>query len=95
MRAIHKVIRAIGAIALQAADAAHPTRKARLRAVNCDLCAGSRTGPRCVYACPHDAAHRLTGEHVLELAEKRESPSPSRGFFGWIGSLFRGKPTGE
>ena len=51
-----------------------PRRKARLMAVNCDLCAGSRTGPRCVYACPHDAAHRVTGDRALEMAQLREVP---------------------
>lgn len=42
---------------------------ARLKAVTCDLCDAEgreeRPKPRCVYACPHDAAHRMTGEELL------------------------------
>jgi len=30
-------------------------------ATNCDLCESLDSKPRCVYACPHDAAHRMTG----------------------------------
>jgi Fe-S-cluster-containing hydrogenase component 2 len=49
--------------------------RARLRAVNCDLCNDSPgTGPRCVYACPHDAAHRMTGPEILDEARAYESP---------------------
>jgi len=29
------------------------------KAVTCDLCTNISGGPRCVYACPHDAAHRV------------------------------------
>jgi Fe-S-cluster-containing hydrogenase component 2 len=77
-----------------AADPAHPHRKAKLRAVNCDLCAGSATGPRCVYACPHDAAHRLPGERALALAEARRVPPPGGGFLATIGRLFRSPESG-
>jgi len=39
------------------------------KAATCDLCdaEGERDEPlpRCVYACPHDAAHRMTGEQLL------------------------------
>jgi Fe-S-cluster-containing hydrogenase component 2 len=31
---------------------------ARRKAVSCDLCTGLAE-PSCVYACPHDAAHRV------------------------------------
>jgi len=55
------------------ADTAHPgqTRQvARLKASVCDLCdsEGQRDEPlpRCVYACPHDAAHRMTGAQLLD-----------------------------
>ena len=44
-------------------------RVAQQKASTCDLCdaEGSRDSalPRCVYACPHDAAHRMTGEQLL------------------------------
>ena len=30
-------------------------------ATNCDLCESLDGNPRCVHACPHDAAHRMTG----------------------------------
>jgi CRP-like cAMP-binding protein len=42
---------------------------ARPKAATCDLCDAEgheeRPQPRCVYACPHDAAHRMTGEQLL------------------------------
>jgi Fe-S-cluster-containing dehydrogenase component len=42
---------------------------ARPKAATCDLCDAAgredRPTPRCVYACPHDAAHRMTGEELL------------------------------
>ena len=42
---------------------------AQPKAATCDLCdaEGERETPkpRCVYACPHDAAHRMTGEELL------------------------------
>ncbi len=54
-------------------DAAHPgqTRQvARLKASVCDLCDAEGhldvPVPRCVYACPHDAAHRMTGGELLK-----------------------------
>jgi Fe-S-cluster-containing dehydrogenase component len=77
--------------------------KAQVRAANCDLCAvledqpektASRT-PRCVYACPHDAAHRMRGPEVLHQAECRRrdrleagtrTPSP----IGWLWDLMVG-----
>ncbi|MFO0852142.1 MAG: hypothetical protein U0871_26795 [Gemmataceae bacterium] len=76
-------------------DLTGPRRSARLRAVNCDLCADSWTGPRCVYACPHDAAHRLPGERVLELAERRQRPAPPGGFLATLARLLRGPAKGE
>jgi CRP-like cAMP-binding protein/Fe-S-cluster-containing hydrogenase component 2 len=42
---------------------------ARPKAATCDLCDADGVHdtptPRCVYACPHDAAFRLTGEQLL------------------------------
>jgi len=42
----------------------------QLKAANCDLCDahGDLSAPRpaCVAACPHDAAHRMTGPQLLE-----------------------------
>jgi len=43
-----------------------------------------------VYACPHDAAHRLTGERALALADARQAPAPRGGFFATIGRLYLG-----
>jgi NADH:ubiquinone oxidoreductase subunit F (NADH-binding)/CRP-like cAMP-binding protein/Fe-S-cluster-containing dehydrogenase component/NADH:ubiquinone oxidoreductase subunit E len=41
----------------------------RLRASTCDLCDSQGredvSTPRCVYMCPHDAAHRWTGEYLF------------------------------
>jgi Fe-S-cluster-containing hydrogenase component 2 len=78
-----------------AGDPTGPKRSARLRAVNCDLCSGTITGPKCVYACPHDAAHRLPGERVLELAERRAKPAPPGGFLPALTRLLRGPAKGE
>ncbi len=46
------------------------TIKADVRkATTCDLCTslGPNHEPSCVYACPHDAAHRMKGSELLEL----------------------------
>ena len=50
----------------------------RLKAATCDLC--DRDGrektprPRCVQACPHDAAQRMTGAEFLKaVSEATES----------------------
>jgi len=50
--------------------AAEKDRHAQCKAATCDLC-DSEGGqeepiPRCVYACPHDAAHRLSGVDLLK-----------------------------
>ena len=37
------------------------------KATTCDLCHSSGGDPSCVYACPHDAAHRMTGKELIEL----------------------------
>jgi len=86
--------------------AAESTTKARLRAANCDLCSSLQSPeerkspdtervPRCVYACPHDAAHRMTGHAVLECANthrqrfqqsQSEATLPT-GLFGWLSTL--------
>jgi CRP-like cAMP-binding protein/Fe-S-cluster-containing hydrogenase component 2 len=39
------------------------------KATTCDLCAGLDGQPSCVYACPHDAAHRMTGHDLLASVE--------------------------
>jgi Fe-S-cluster-containing hydrogenase component 2 len=57
-----------------------PGLPAQPKAVNCDLCDShderSVPNPSCVSSCPHDAAHRMTGdlllEHVLTSSEKRK-----------------------
>jgi len=72
-----------------------PVRKARMLAVNCDLCSGSLTGPRCVYACPHDAAHRLPGERILELAQQRRMPLHEDRILHRLWRLLKGNPLGE
>jgi Fe-S-cluster-containing hydrogenase component 2 len=40
------------------------------KATLCDLCADLDGYPSCVYACPHDAAHRMTGPQLLRAVEK-------------------------
>jgi Fe-S-cluster-containing hydrogenase component 2 len=63
-------------------DPANPSRTimmAQPKAGTCDLCDAEghldEPKPRCVYACPHDAAFRMTGEELLakvggHIAEK-------------------------
>ncbi|MFL6529137.1 MAG: cyclic nucleotide-binding domain-containing protein, partial [Chthoniobacterales bacterium] len=61
-------------------DAEHPGETkmiAQLKAATCDLCdaEGNRSAPKpqCVAACPHDAAHRMTGPELLtRVIERRE-----------------------
>jgi Fe-S-cluster-containing hydrogenase component 2 len=36
------------------------------KATTCDLCREVDGQPSCVYACPHDAAHRMSGAELLE-----------------------------
>jgi Fe-S-cluster-containing hydrogenase component 2/CRP-like cAMP-binding protein len=40
------------------------------KATTCDLCRDViDSQPSCVYACPHDAAHRMTGQNLLQLVQ--------------------------
>jgi CRP-like cAMP-binding protein/Fe-S-cluster-containing dehydrogenase component len=50
-------------------DPANPGKKIAIvqqKATTCDLCKSVDGQPSCVYACPHDAAHRMTGTELLE-----------------------------
>jgi CRP-like cAMP-binding protein/Fe-S-cluster-containing hydrogenase component 2 len=50
------------------ADPVNPGRKVAVlqqKATTCDLCAELDGQPSCVYACPHDAAHRMSGPELL------------------------------
>jgi CRP-like cAMP-binding protein/Fe-S-cluster-containing hydrogenase component 2 len=55
-----------------AADPETGVKKAvvQQKATLCDLCTGLDGYPSCVYACPHDAAHRMTGPELLRTVEK-------------------------
>lgn len=45
----------------------------QMKATMCDLCADTPSqDPSCVYACPHDAAHRMTGQDFLEQVQGDE-----------------------
>jgi Fe-S-cluster-containing dehydrogenase component len=46
------------------------------KATTCDLCTslGPGTVPSCVYACPHDAAHRMQGPDLLKIINGDASP---------------------
>jgi Fe-S-cluster-containing hydrogenase component 2 len=55
-----------------APDPSRPDRRlavVRQKATTCDLChdLGPNAEPSCVYACPHDAAHRMRGEDLRDL----------------------------
>ncbi len=50
-------------------DPAHAGQKIAVvqqKATTCDLCRSVDGQPSCVYACPHDAAHRMSGAELLE-----------------------------
>jgi CRP-like cAMP-binding protein/Pyruvate/2-oxoacid:ferredoxin oxidoreductase delta subunit len=42
------------------------------KATTCDLCKslGEGSEPSCVYACPHDAAHRMKGSELLKIVQR-------------------------
>ena len=40
------------------------------KATMCDLCSDLDGQPSCVYACPHDAAHRMSGKELLAHVER-------------------------
>jgi CRP-like cAMP-binding protein/Fe-S-cluster-containing dehydrogenase component len=44
------------------------------KATTCDLCRdlGPNSTPSCVYACPHDAAHRMEGSKLYELVRQAQ-----------------------
>ncbi len=53
-------------------DPARPGKKVAVvqqKATSCDLCSELDGQPSCVYACPHDAAHRMTGKELLQTVE--------------------------
>jgi Fe-S-cluster-containing hydrogenase component 2 len=62
-----------------------PARKAQVqtstKATTCDLCQslGPGSEPSCVYACPHDAAHRMSGVDLLAIV-KNQSRLPDIAF---------------
>jgi CRP-like cAMP-binding protein/Fe-S-cluster-containing hydrogenase component 2 len=59
---------------LTAPDPEHPGKMVPVvqqKATMCDLCTELDGQPSCVYACPHDAAHRMKGVELMELVEQR------------------------
>jgi Fe-S-cluster-containing hydrogenase component 2/CRP-like cAMP-binding protein len=40
------------------------------QATTCDLCRSIDGRPRCVHACPHDAAHRMSGQKLLQIVDR-------------------------
>jgi ferredoxin len=40
------------------------------RATTCDLCRSVDGRPSCVYACPHEAAFRMTGQQLMDIVSK-------------------------
>lgn len=47
--------------------------KTSTKATTCDLCQslGAGSEPSCVYACPHDAAHRMSGIDLLSIVKNK------------------------
>ena len=61
---------------LESDDPAHPGRKiasVRVKATSCDLC-HDHAEPSCVYACPHDAAHRVNPPEFFSGLLKQPTP---------------------
>ena len=57
-------------------DPTHPGRKVasvRVKATSCDLC-HDHAEPSCVYACPHDAAHRVNPPEFFAGLLKQSGP---------------------
>lgn len=57
-------------------DPDHPGHKIAVvqqKATMCDLCESVDGQPSCVYACPHDAAHRMSGAELIQSVEHRFS----------------------
>ena len=61
---IHMVPRGTPNPAAADVPGGNPHMTAARRAVNCDLCGGNE--PFCVQACPHEAAHRMTGHDLMD-----------------------------
>ncbi len=64
---------------VEMADPEHPGRmiaSTRLKATGCDLCT-DHAEPSCVYACPHDAAHRVNPPQFF--ASMLKQPTPAKG----------------
>ena len=69
--AIHMVPRAEPFAAAAGLPGGDPHRTAARVAANCDLCDGGE--PRCVEACPHEAAFRFDGAGLLQVVEARRA----------------------
>ncbi|MFZ9822356.1 MAG: hypothetical protein ACO3E9_00950, partial [Gemmataceae bacterium] len=58
------------------ADPENPGKKIAVvqqKATMCDLCESVDGQPSCVYACPHDAAHRMSGVELIQTVEQMYS----------------------
>jgi CRP-like cAMP-binding protein len=56
---MHEMIPEKGAADDEGEDSAKKKARVQTKAITCDLCSGVGGEPMCVYACPHDAAHRV------------------------------------
>ncbi len=56
-------------LAALGAGQAHAKKATVRKATSCNLC-NELKEPSCVYACPHDAAHRVTGEEFRDMLKK-------------------------
>lgn len=52
-------------------DATESAKQAGKKAVKCDACVGSKTGPACVSACPTGAAARISPANFIDLIAKQ------------------------
>jgi len=66
---------------VQSDDPEHPGRKravVRKKATSCDLCT-DHAEPSCVYACPHDAAHRVEPRQFFGALVGAPPPRDAKG----------------
>ena len=60
----------------------HRADGGRRVATTCDLCrdlVGPGDDPSCVYACPHNAAFRMSGKELLAIVEARRAETSPLG----------------
>jgi hypothetical protein len=80
VQALREIQESYGYLPRQELDVYDPRNQVPVRvATNCDLCESlpGRPDVRCVYACPHTAARRLTGYQLALKIPGRKPLGPA------------------